>query len=215
MLKTIESEAVYTASLTGRVHFAKRTMEVMTQVDRADFVPEHARGFAYDNGPLPIGYGQTISQPYMVALMTDLLDLTPESVVLEIGTGSGYQAAVLSRLVRQVYSIERVPELAEEAAKRLTRLGYGNIETRCANGYEGWKEYSPFDGIIVTAAVPYFPPELIEQLKPEGKLVIPIGMPYRHQELMLMTKDIKGETETRDILGVAFVPLIDDREDAV
>lgn len=208
MLKEIESEAKYTASFTGREEFAKSVMTAMEEVLREEFVPEDLLPFAYDNGPLPIGHGQTISQPYIVALMTDLLDLTTESIVLEIGTGSGYQAAILSRLAKEVYTIERVEELAKSASERFKALGYDNIESRCSNGYTGWEEKAPFDGIIVTAAVPHIPPDLIEQLKPGGRMVIPIGLPYMHQELMLLTKNIDGETHTESVLGVAFVPLI-------
>lgn len=208
MLEEIESEAGFTASYTGRAKFDKRVMDAMAEVIREKFVPSHYLPFAYDNGPLPIGYGQTISQPYIVALMTDLLDLTPESIVLEIGTGSGYQAAILSRLAKKVYTIERVEELAESASKRLKKLGYDNIETQCSNGYTGWEEKSPFDSIIVTAAISHIPPALIEQLKPGGRMVIPIGLPYMYQELMLVTKDEDGTTNTQDILGVSFVPLI-------
>jgi len=212
MLKEIESEAAYTASFTGRKEFAPGVMAAMEEVLREEFVPEDLLPYAYDNGPLPIGHGQTISQPYIVALMTDLLDLTPESIVLEIGTGSGYQAAILSRLVKQVYSVERVAALAESAQERLKELGYDNIETRCSNGYRGWQEKAPFDSIIVTAAVAHIPPDLIEQLKPGGRMVIPIGLPYMHQELMLLTKDVDGETHTESVLGVAFVPLIIDED---
>jgi protein-L-isoaspartate(D-aspartate) O-methyltransferase len=161
---------------------------------------------------LPIGYGQTISQPYIVALMTDLLDLTPESIVLEIGTGSGYQAAILSRLAKKVYSIERIPELCESARARLQTLGYSNVETLCANGYYGWEDKAPFDAITVTAAAPHIPEALINQLKPGGRMVIPVGLPYMHQELMLVTKDLDGKISTDTILGVSFVPLVTEKE---
>jgi len=213
LLETIKSEAKFTASYTGRKKFAQRVMDAMAEVIRENFVSSQYLPFAYDNGPLPIGYGQTISQPYIVALMTDLLDLTAESIVLEVGTGSGYQAAVLSRLAKQVYSIERVKELAESAGERLKDLGYDNIEIRNQDGYMGWQEKAPFDGIIVTAAANYIPPSLIEQLKPGGRMVIPIGLPHMYQELMLLTKDEDGTTHTESLLGVAFVPLITDEED--
>jgi len=212
LLETIISEAKFTASYTGRKKFAQRVMDAMAEVDRENFVSSQYLPFAYDNGPLPIGYGQTISQPYIVALMTELLDLTAESIVLEVGTGSGYQAAVLSRLAKQVYSIERIKELAESASERLKKLGYNNIEIRNQDGYIGWQEKAPFDGIIVTAAISHIPPALIEQLKPGGRMVIPIGLPYMHQELMLLTKDEDGETHTESLLGVAFVPLITDEK---
>ena len=215
LLDTIKSEAKFTASYTGRKKFNPRVMNAMAKVDRENFVSSQYLPFAYDNGPLPIGYGQTISQPYIVALMTDLLDLTAESIVLEVGTGSGYQAAVLSRLAKQVYTIERIKELAESASKRLKDLGYNNIEIRNRDGYTGWQEKAPFDGIIVTAAANRIPPALVEQLKPGGRMVIPIGLPHSYQELMLLTKDQDGITHTESLLGVAFVPLITDEESDV
>lgn len=212
LLEEIKREAKYTASYTGRNFFDKRVMEAMAEVIRENFVSSQYLSFAYENGPLPIGYGQTISQPYIVALMTDLLELTKESIVLEVGTGSGYQAAILSKLVKKVYTVERVNELAESAKERLKDLGYDNIEMRCRDGYVGWQEKAPFDGIIVTAAIDHIPPALVEQLKPGGRMVIPIGMPYMHQELMLVIKDEEGQIHTESLLGVAFVPLITDKE---
>ncbi len=142
--------------------------------------------------------------------MTGLLELTSASVVLEIGTGTGYQAAILSQLARQVYTIERIPELARAAQQRLGEMGYDNVETRCSDGYLGWPEKAPFDGIVVTAAAPGVPPALLEQLKPDGRMVIPIGLPCSHQELMLVTRGQQGKTDTRNILGVAFVPMVED-----
>lgn len=213
LLEEIESEAKYTASYTGRGKFAQRVMDAMADVIRANFISLQYQPFAYHNGPLPIGYGQTISQPYIVALMTDLLDLSAESTVLEVGTGSGYQAAILSKLAKQVYSIERVKELAESARDRLKDLAYNNIEVRCGDGYAGWQEKAPFDAIIVTAAARHIPPALIEQLKPGGRMLIPIGSPHMYQELMLLTKDNEGTTHTESLLGVAFVPLITDEKD--
>jgi protein-L-isoaspartate(D-aspartate) O-methyltransferase len=212
MLNTIAHEAKYTASYTGRNHFKKSVMQTMAKVPREKFVPADIRAFAYADNALPIGHGQTISQPYIVALMTDLLELTPECVVLEIGTGSGYQAAILSRLAKKVYTIERVSELHEAAEKLLKELGYDNIESRCSNGYDGWHEKAPFDAIIVTAAATYIPPALTEQLKPGGRMVIPVGLPYRHQELMLLSKADDGSTKTEPILAVAFVPLVVNHE---
>ncbi len=211
MLDTIAAEARYTASMTGRAQFSETVMQAMSDVDRAAFVPPAYREQAYDNGPLPIGNGQTISQPYIVALMTDLLDLTPESKVLEVGTGSGYQAAILAQLARQVYSLERIPELAQTARKHFADLGVTNIEVRCANGYDGWQDRAPFDAIIVTAAASEIPPALIEQLGPGGRLVIPVGPPYGYQELLLITREEAGNIRTQKILGVAFVPLINDQ----
>ena len=211
MLDTIRMEARFTASYTGRAAFDARVMQAMQDVDRGDFVPGHYRTQAYDNGPLPIGDGQTISQPYIVALMTDLLDVTADSVVLEVGTGSGYQAAVLGKLVRQVYSVERISDLAASSENRLKQMGYDNIQVRCVNGYSGWQEKAPFDAIIVTAAATRIPQELIDQLKPGGRMVIPVGLPYTNQELMLVTKNEQGETDIESVLGVVFVPLVDDR----
>ena len=213
LLKEIENEAKYTASFTGRHEFNERVMNAMAEVLRENFVTSNYLAYAYENGPLPIGFGQTISQPYIVALMTDLLDLTAESIVLEIGTGSGYQAAILSRLAKHVYTIERVKELHESASERLKELGYKNIDTLHADGYNGWKDKAPFDGIIVTAAASHIPPALIEQLKPGGRMIIPIGLPYMHQELMLLTKDEKGKTQSETLLGVSFVPLVSEENE--
>lgn len=213
MLETIANEAKYTASYTGRTHFDDRVMQVLGEVPRDKFVPAAVRAFAYDDGALSIGHGQTISQPYIVALMTDLLELTPDNVVLEVGTGSGYQAAILSRLVKQVYSIERVTELCLSTKKLLKALGYDNIEISCSNGYHGWHEKAPFDAIIVTAAATHIPPALIEQLKTGGRMVIPVGLPYSHQELMLLSKAYDGSIKTESILAVAFVPLVVSDED--
>ena len=208
MLDTIRREAKFTASYTGRKAFNERVMMAMQSVDREAFVSTQYKNHAFENGPLPIGHGQTISQPYIVALMTDLVDVAAESVVLEIGTGSGYQAAVLSRLVQQVYTIEKIPELAELARQRLTTLGYDNIEVRSGSGYHGWKEKAPFDAIIVTAAATHIPQSLIDQLKPGGRMVIPVGLPYMHQELMLLIKSKSGATHTESVLGVSFVPFV-------
>jgi len=163
---------------------------------------------AYEDVALPIGFQQTLSQPYIVARMTELLRAAaPRHRVLEIGTGSGYQTAVLSQLVNMVYTIEVIKDLGNAAAERLQRLNYTNIKTRIGNGYQGWAEYAPYDGIIVTAAASHIPQALIAQLKPGGRLVIPIGLPYMRQELMLVEKDYESNTHVKDILGVAFVPL--------
>jgi protein-L-isoaspartate(D-aspartate) O-methyltransferase len=207
MLAEIEGEVAYTRSLIGKSKLAPRVMAAMGKVSREAFVSPDLKHFAYDNGPLPIGYGQTISQPYIVALMTDLLQLEPDHIVLEVGTGSGYQAAVLSQLVKKVFTIERIQALGDASADRLKSLGYSNIEFRTGNGYDGWPEHAPYDSIIVTAAASHIPPALIEQLKSGGRLVIPVGLPYMPQELMLVEKDSQGEIHTRNILGVAFVPL--------
>ena len=207
MLAEIEGEVAYTRNLIGKSKLDPRVMAAMGKVSREAFVSPDLERFAYDNGPLSIGYGQTISQPYIVALMTDLLQLEPDHIVLEVGTGSGYQAAVLSQLVKKVFTIERIEELGNASAERLKSLGYSNIECLTGNGYDGWPEHAPYDAIIVTAAASHIPQALIEQLKPGGRLVIPVGLPYMPQELMLVEKDEQGEIHTRDILGVAFVPL--------
>jgi protein-L-isoaspartate(D-aspartate) O-methyltransferase len=207
MLRDIEMEVRYTRGLIGKDALDERVMTAMEEVPRHEFVPAYEQAYAYANGPLPIGCGQTISQPYIVALMSDLLEPQPQDVILEVGTGSGYQAAILSRLVRQVYSLEIVPDLAERAAQCLQRLGYTNVETRLADGYDGYPDHAPYDGIIVTAAAPSIPQPLLDQLKPGAKLVIPVGLPFSHQELMVVEKTPEGTISTRDVLGVAFVPL--------
>lgn len=207
MLRDIEDEVRYTRSLIGRDALDPRVMAAMAEVPRHEFVPGFEQAYAYANGPLPIGHGQTISQPYIVALMTDLLGCGPGDRVLEVGTGSGYQAAVLSRVVARVYSIEIVPELAEEAARRLQRLGYDNVQCRSGDGYLGWPEEAPFDGIVLTAAAPAVPPPLIDQLREGARMVLPIGPQFGHQELIVLEKRPGGEVRRTNILGVAFVPL--------
>lgn len=209
MLADIRAEVRYTSSLIGKNELDERVMQAMAAVPRDEFVPGNMKRAAFDNGPLPIGHGQTISQPYIVALMSDLLDLQPGHKVLEVGTGSGYQTAVLSLLCQTVYSMDNVPALSRAAAERLHGMGYDNVHVRSGNGYQGWPEYAPYDGIIVTAAAPWVPEALAEQLKPGGRLVIPLGQPYMHQELMLVTKDEQGKTQLKSILGVAFVPMVD------
>ncbi len=207
MLRDIEEEIRATRHLIARDAFDPRVMEAMRQVPRHEFVGQGMEAFAYDNGPLPIGHDQTISQPYIVALMTDLLEPQPDDVMLEVGTGSGYQAAVLAELVRKVYSIEIVPELATSASECLRRMGYTNVESRSGDGYGGWPEHAPYDGIVVTAAAGHIPMPLIEQLKPGARLVIPVGAPYSTQDLMLVEKDPAGEVDIREVLTVVFVPL--------
>jgi protein-L-isoaspartate(D-aspartate) O-methyltransferase len=209
MLADIENDVAFTRELTGRDHLDEKVMDAMYRVHREEFVPENMRHASFQDGALPVGHGQTISQPYIVALMTDLLELDSDSVVLEIGTGTGYQSAILSRLARKVYSVERIPQLARSARQRLDDLGYDNVEIRCGDGSLGWREKAPFDGIIVTAAAASVPPALLEQLKPGGRMVIPVGLPYMHQDLMLITRDLQGASDTQKILGVAFVPLIE------
>ena len=209
MLHDIEQEVRYTRHMIGKDALAARVMDAMRQVPREQFVPDNMKYAAFHDGPLPIGYGQTISQPYIVALMTDMLALQPEHKVLEIGTGSGYQTAILSQLCSKVYTVELVPELSASAQALFEKLGYDNIETRVGNGYLGWPEHAPYDGIIVTAAASHIPDKLVEQLRPGGNMAIPVGLPYSHQELMLLGKDEQGATHTRAVLGVAFVPLVD------
>lgn len=208
LLAEIEAEAAATAPYTGRCRFNPEVMAALARVPRHRFVPEGRENAAYLNSPLSIGYGQTISQPYIVALMTDLLELRRNSVVLEIGCGSGYQAAVLAELAAQVFSIEYVEELAAAARQRLHELGYSNIEVMAGDGYDGWPEHAPFDAIIITAAAPEAPPPLLNQLKPGGRMVLPVGQPYASQDLMLLAKRQDGSIESRSILPVAFVPFL-------
>ncbi|MGR9000224.1 MAG: protein-L-isoaspartate(D-aspartate) O-methyltransferase [Gammaproteobacteria bacterium] len=212
MLNDIEMEIHLTRHLIGKNSFNDQVMAAMKKVPRHEFLPADLRYCAYDNGPAPIGSGQTISQPYIVALMSDLLNTKPSDIILEIGTGSGYQAAILSQLVQQVYSVEIIQELATEARKRLIKLGYKNVDVRNDDGYFGWPEHAPYDGIIVTAAAPHIPQPLIDQLRTGARLVIPVGLPYSYQELMVVEKKANGEIETRQVLGVAFVPLTGEHE---
>jgi len=189
----------------------KKVLEIMTKIPRHEFVPENLKNKAYSDYPLPIGYGQTISQPYIVALMTQSLELNVGDRVLEIGTGSGYQAAVLSELVKEVYTIEIVKELAEYAKQRIELLGYKNVKVKHGDGYFGWEEYAPFDAIIVTAAANHVPPPLLKQLKNNRKLIIPLGSTLQFQTLTLIKKR-GNETETIFITGVRFVPLTGEAE---
>ncbi|OFV88195.1 MAG: protein-L-isoaspartate O-methyltransferase [Acidobacteria bacterium RBG_16_68_9] len=207
LLREIEAEAKTIAGWFGRSSIDPRVLDALDSVPREEFVPPGAEGSAYANVPLPIGQGQTISQPFIVALMTDLLKPNSDDVVLEVGTGSGYQAAVLARLVRCVYTMEVIAELAGQAQERLARLGYRNVEVRHGDGYHGWTERAPFDGIVVTAAARDIPPPLVQQLKDGGRMVIPVGAAWRGQELMLVEKDGPGQTRARAIVPVAFVPL--------
>jgi protein-L-isoaspartate(D-aspartate) O-methyltransferase len=207
MMQDIEMEVRYTHTMIRRDALDPKVMAAMERVPRHLFVEEQIRGYAYRNGPLPIGYGQTISQPYIVALMTDLIGAGQNDKVLEVGTGSGYQAAILAEVVGQVYSIEIIPELAQAAAERLKALGYDNIEVHSGDGHMGWPDQAPFDAILVTAAAQSVPPALIAQLKKGGRLVIPIGPPYGHQELIVVEKDETGEVSEWSALPVAFVPL--------
>jgi len=211
MLADIESEVHFTRSYIGKDALDKRVMAAMARVPRDAFVPEKMKRLAFNNSPLPIGHDQTISQPYIVALMSDLLALRADHRVLEVGTGCGYQTAILSQLCAHVYSMERIAELAGVARDHFATLNYTNIETRVGNGYDGWPEQAPYDGIVVTAAASHIPDALVEQLKPGGNLVIPIGLANMHQELMLVHKDPDGEIKVDSILPVAFVPMVDDK----
>ena len=206
MLAEIEEGLRATSRYIDKKSFDMRVMQAMDTVPRHAFVSESMRVKAYDDRPLPIGHGQTISQPYIVALMTDLLQTQPEHRVLEIGTGSGYQSAVLSQLVKQVYSIEIIEPLGLSTAQLLDRLAYKNIETRIADGYDGWPQQAPFDGIIVTAAISHIPPPLVRQLKKGGRMIIPVGSRFQTQYLTLVEKDKQGTITTRQILPVTFVP---------
>jgi len=185
----------------------KAVLDVMLKTPRHEFVPDNLVRKAYEDNPLPIGHGQTISQPYIVGYMTEMLRLTKDDVVLEIGTGSGYQAAILAQLVKQAYTIEIVAPLAESAAARLKRLGYNNVEVRTGDGYFGWPEHGPYDAIIVTAAASHIPPALVEQLKPGGRMAIPVGTPFQVQELLLVEKKADGTVTQRSHMPVRFVPL--------
>jgi protein-L-isoaspartate(D-aspartate) O-methyltransferase len=207
LVELIRENVRETSEYLGREALSQKVLDVLGAIPRHEFVPVPIRAQAYDNRPLPIGHGQTISQPYIVAIMTDLLELEPDDRVLEIGTGSGYQAAVLSRLAREVYSIEIVEPLGEAAAQRLARLGYDNIRLRIGDGYYGWEEAAPFDAIIVTAAASHIPPPLLKQLKPDGRMVIPVGSHFLTQQLLLVTRDAEGRVRSRQLLPVAFVPL--------
>jgi len=207
MIADIERETLYTRDTTGKSALDDQIIEAIRAVPRHAFIPLELQNQAYGNHPLPIGNGQTISQPFIVALMSDLLNLPANATVLELGTGSGYQGAVLAHLARRVYSIEIVPQLARQAAAIYAELGIANIEVRCGDGYQGWPENAPFDGIMVTAAVPHIPLPLVEQLKPGARLVIPLGMPGMSQMLQVVEKNLEGRLSRRNVLPVLFVPL--------
>ena len=210
MVAEIAAEGVFTSGETGKAALNGRVLEAMARVPRHEFVPFELRPYAYANTPLPIGADKTISQPFICALMTDLLDPQPEDRVLEIGTGLGYHAAVLAGLAAQVYSVERISALAAQAARRLA--AFGNIELRIGNGYYGWPEEAPFDRILVTAAPDLVPPPLLQQLKPGGRMVLPAGLP-ESQRLVVVDKDASGRTTMRELLRVRFA-LLEGAEDA-
>ena len=205
MLDEIDAMLRASAEETGRAQLSARVRQAMQQVPRHRFVPDEEQSLAYANRPLPIGEGQTISQPFIVALMTELLDTEPTDRVLEIGTGSGYQAAVLAQCVQQVYSIEIVRPLGERASARLTELGYRNVAVRIGDGYNGWPEAAPFDRIVVTAAPDHVPQPLIDQLKAGGRMVVPVGS--REQNLLVIRKDLQGRVVQESNVAVRFVPL--------
>jgi protein-L-isoaspartate(D-aspartate) O-methyltransferase len=206
MLAEIAAGTFHVSDLIGKAALDERVMAAMAKVPRHEFVPVELQPYAYANIPLPIGFEKTISQPFIVALMTDLLDIGAEDTVLEIGTGLGYQAAILAQLARKVYSIEIIEELASQAKQRLRQQGCTNIELKIANGYHGWSEHAPFDKVIVTAAPDLIPPPLIHQLKAGGKMVIPAGLPDA-QQLVLVEKNGNGKVTTKEILQVRFSQL--------
>lgn len=207
MVAEIRADVEATSRRIGKGELDPRVLEAMGRVPRHEFVPEALRSRAYENRPLPIGYGQTISQPYIVALMTDLVRVSPGDKVFELGAGSGYQAAVLADLGARVYTVEIVPPLGEQARERLERLEYRDVAVRVGDGYYGWEEHAPFDAIVVTAAASHIPPPLVRQLKPGGRMVIPVGSPFQTQQLTLLEKSEAGAVTTRQLLPVIFVPV--------
>lgn len=207
LIRQIIDDVRRTSLYLDKTALDEHVMIAMSSVPRHSFVPKAYIRYAYENRPLPIGAGQTISQPYIVAIMTDLLNIKSSDIVLEVGTGSGYQAAILAELTSQVYTIEIIKTLQKSAAKRLKSLGYTNVETKLGDGYYGWEEHAPFDAIMVTAAAGQIPPPLIKQLKPGGRMIIPVGGAFMTQYLILVEKRIDGTVSTRQILPVRFVPL--------
>ncbi|HEY6821329.1 MAG TPA: protein-L-isoaspartate(D-aspartate) O-methyltransferase [Burkholderiales bacterium] len=212
MVAEIDATYAETRSQTGLAAMSPAVRAALARVERHRLVPAGQVGVAYRNHPLQIGRGQTISQPYIVALSTDLLDPRPNHTVLDVGTGSGYQAAVLAEIVSQVFSIETIESLAHSAGRRLTALGYRNIELCVGDGYGGWPEKAPFDGIIVSAAAPRVPPALVAQLKPGARMVIPIGGEGDVQDLRVLTRRADGGYDERKVLPVRFVPLVPGRD---
>ena len=208
MVAEIVAEAALTAGHTGRAAFSERVLDAIGAMPRHEFVPVELQPYAYLNRPLPIGYDKTVSQPFIVALMTDLLDLDAGDVVLEVGAGAGYQAAILARLAKRVYSVDIIEELATGAERRLKRLGCDNVEIKVANGYYGWSEHAPYDKIMVTAAADLIPPPLLGQLRPGGRMVVPTGIPDK-QALVLVEKSAAGSVSAREVLPVRFSELED------
>jgi len=207
LVDTIKADVAMTQDFLNQKSLDERVLNAIGKVPRHEFIPDDQRPYAYENRPLSIGYGQTISQPYIVAIMTDLLKPEKTDRVLEVGTGSGYQAAILAELVDSVYTIEIIKELGEQAADHLKKSGYNTVHTRTGDGYYGWETEAPFDGIIVTAVASHIPPPLIKQLKPGGRMVIPVGGQFMMQYLVLVSKDVDNKITTRQILPVRFVPL--------
>ena len=207
LVKIIEEDVRQTSRELNKSELDPRVMKAIANVPRHEFVPETEKNNAYKNQPLPIGHGQTISQPYIVAIMSDMLNLKPHSKVLELGTGSGYQAAILGELAGEVYTIEIVEPLGKLAKERLQRLGYDNITTKVGDGYYGWQEHAPFDAIIVTAAASHIPPPLVKQLKPGGRMVVPVGSRFMTQQLLVVDKRDDGKVVSRQVLPVVFVPV--------
>lgn len=210
MIQAIENDVRDTRSYLGKQELNEQVWRAMNSVPRHEFVPAAQRANAYENRPLPIGFGQTISQPYIVAIMTDLLNLEPDDIVFELGTGSGYQAAVLAELVQHVYTMEIVADLAARARETLANTGYANVTVQVGDGYFGWPDQAPFDAIVVTAAGDHIPPPLVQQLKAGGRMIIPVGSRFLVQQLMLVEKQQNGAIRTREILPVRFVPLVGD-----
>ena len=210
LMAAIRIHSQLAASTTGKPALDDRVMDAIAKVPRHEFVPVEVQPMAYANAPLPIGHGKTISQPFIVAMMTELLDIRPDDWVLEIGTGLGYQAAILAELAGAVYSVELIEDLAKSAKRRLERQGYTNIRLRVGNGFHGWSEHAPFDKIIATAAPDLIPPPLIYQLKPGGRMVLPVGLPD-DQHLIVVDKDRDGRLTTKELLKVRF-SLLDDPE---
>lgn len=207
LIDEIQADVKKTAFMLGRSTLNPQVLEALKKVPRHEFVADEYRPYAYENRPLPIGHGQTISQPYIVAIMTELLDIDKTAKVLEIGTGSAYQAAILGEIAADVYTIEIVEPLARSARERLQRLHYNNVHIRQGDGYYGWDEAAPFDAILVTAAASHIPQPLIKQLKPDGRMLIPVGDRFNVQQLILVEKNQNNKVTTRQLLPVAFVPL--------
>lgn len=208
MLKIIDAYAQASRDVTGLGKFGLRLMEVMAEMPRHEFVPEEIKDYAYADQPLPIGHEKTTSQPFIIALMLELLDIQPDDTVLEVGTGLGYQAGIMSRLASQVYTMEIIEELARDATERLERLSFHNVEVSLGNGYYGLPKHAPFDKIVVAAAPERVPPTLIEQLKPGGRMVVPLGRAGEEQQLVAISKELDNEVHMENKLAVAFAPLV-------